>query len=206
MKRLIIIVIVFSILISCLSSIASAKTSMITLDIFPVKTPTNISTQTIGGTGDASGCRGGAATKPPLFVKVNGEDAMVYGGTWSKNVSLSEGVNVIKVDASIGICSISKIVNITLNTTPVSTISASSITESTNVITKGVSYKYYDNASDLGKIDDVSGSDEMVTTEIVNSPPEIDIVRVISAVLFLLGIILIIVYLIWKRRGKNYVK
>lgn len=108
--------------ISMLSSAAepeptgTPKTPTITMNIFPVKTPTNITTQLIKGSGMADGCKGGDPSN--LRVTVNGLAATIdlSTNTYSKSISLSEGVNTVTVTATIGICSITKTTSILLDT------------------------------------------------------------------------------------------
>ncbi|MCZ7356055.1 MAG: hypothetical protein O8C66_08745 [Candidatus Methanoperedens sp.] len=97
----------------------SGQTPTITMNINPVKSPTNISTQMISGSGMASGCKSGTGISG-LEVTVNGLAANIDASTntFSRSISLSEGKNTVTVTAKIGICSITKTTSIILDTTP----------------------------------------------------------------------------------------
>ncbi len=127
----------------------TGKVRIITMDINPVKSPTNISTQIISGSGFASGC-GHCGIKYPLQVTVNGLPANIVGDplsktmTFSRSISLSEGENTITVTATIGpYCSITKTTTTRLDTTPppTGTISATTnLTGATFSLTGASSY------------------------------------------------------------------
>ncbi len=106
------------------------KVPTITMNINPVKSPTNIPTQIISGSGTASGCKGSGGISD-LRVTVNGLPANIDASTmtFSRSISLSEGKNTITVIATIGtLCSITKTTEITLDTTPPSTKGSISVT------------------------------------------------------------------------------
>lgn len=108
----------------------STKVPTITLNINPVKSPTNIPTQIISGSGMASGCKGSGGISD-LRVTVNGLPANIDASTmtFSRSISLSEGKNTITVTATIGtLCSITKTTSIILETTPQPATSSISVT------------------------------------------------------------------------------